>query len=141
MLLEILKRAKDRLSKKSNWCQYALATNPHGTVVPEINPDAVRWCLLGALDIARIDFGLNRDDICVPLLKIAPEIFPTTDKKFLTSLQTINDELGYDAVIEFLEKCIEKLENNNEHTASTDTPANESECQSPLDDGTKIEQI
>lgn len=47
--LEILRRAKQLISKPENWTTKKLARNPRGEACGYYKPDAVRFCAQGAL--------------------------------------------------------------------------------------------
>ena len=109
--IELLKRTQEKIAEKENWCQWALATNAQGMAVDALDVNACRWCLLGALDCFRQDYGLNRANVVIPLLEFAKERFPAWDgiEGGHITLQYINDTGGFENVHEFIDYCLSQL--------------------------------
>lgn len=46
---EVLRAARALIADPARWCQYVLAQNAHNQSVAPLDPDATRWCAVGAL--------------------------------------------------------------------------------------------
>lgn len=70
------------------WTQDTLARNRHGKMVSVSATGACRFCMLGALDRARIDLGYNWKTHAAAELKLAKVVH---DKGWRSKIADIND--------------------------------------------------
>lgn len=74
-----------------HWCKGYLATDKYGKPVPVFDPEAYRFCLLGAF----LKLGLDRTEICSKL-----------GKTNFNSLMQVNDKTRtFEELKDFLEGC------------------------------------
>jgi hypothetical protein len=94
-IVEKVKRARDRIANKKNWCRDALALDKTNRPVWPTQHYAVKWCATGSL---MLEFNYADD---IPDSLAYPVGLP--DIKVLSD---INDNLGHEAVISFINNWI-----------------------------------
>lgn len=85
------------LSNKDHWGQGANGQTIHGVVVDVDNPNAVKFCLQGAIQKCSI----NDDKLINSLLSCIDDV---ARKEHGVGIISINDNHGYEAVMELLNK-------------------------------------
>ncbi|HVI40738.1 MAG TPA: hypothetical protein VM577_08760 [Anaerovoracaceae bacterium] len=105
MILEILKKAKEKISDPANWCREMIAQKADGTAAYNKDPEACKWCAAGAIWSSHEDSGLTRDAFQF-MTKMIPELQETK----LQSIFEVNDVLGHEAVMNLFDLAISKLE-------------------------------
>lgn len=104
--LLVLRSIKQLLSSQKRWCQGYSALAADGAVVSADNPDASRWCLVGAAELMAIRH--NR-----PVHWILTLIERGLDPRHMAAgrrLAVINDEYGLKAVRHTMKTAIRRLE-------------------------------
>lgn len=99
-LREILVAARKRISEPSRWTQGAYARNQYGAITDHSAPDAVCWCVEGAL--LRETQGLVH--LYNEAINYLDRLLPP-----YTELHTFNDRTKHAQVLKFLDAAIEKL--------------------------------
>lgn len=95
----IIKQALKVLSNKEHWTQGASALTKEGVMAAPSDPDADRFCVSGCLRACSVDdVAYDAAYVCVN---------KTARENYQYGMITLNDEMGYDTVIELLEKCVE----------------------------------
>ena len=87
-------KAHELLSDKSKWTQHALYRDLHG--LPCRQGDAAAFCAFGALSVAHGRFYVEYMD---RINDVVNRLFPGN------LLSSVNDELGYDAVMAVLREA------------------------------------
>ena len=105
--IKILKQIKEYFSNPRNWTQGAVARNAKGERVIPSNPNAVCYCLIGAIE----KFIPPKD---------APNFIKQNQiKDFISTVSfnlsgfcpvLVNDDLGYDSVMQLLDESVLFLE-------------------------------
>lgn len=107
---QALKDARELISDPINWTQEAFARDVRDIPVPTWGEHACSWCAIGALrkvcgnEISYINLLLNEDS---PLFLLHRESHARFGVRFI---QTVNDRLGHEAVLEVFDAVIEGLE-------------------------------
>ena len=107
---EVLHKTRQILSDESRWTQGVTARNQRGNAVNATSEAAVQWCLIGAIGKAVQDVRHREptwDDIGVEARKLNPHITKLHGWGAHT-LTSINDSLGYEAVMELLDEALER---------------------------------
>jgi len=103
-ILEVLRDARESISDPARWTQCVDARTETGKAVRFDDPDAVRWCLMGA--VWRSAQKLNKPyrvwDASYQSLKDAARRL----KMFYILPTTINDVVGHAAVLNLLDEAI-----------------------------------
>ncbi len=102
--LIIIQRARDLISDQQRWCRGSFARGKAGASVPVNDPEARRFCAMGALMLAANEICNDPTDACNLAHEIAKTISPTG------SLVFVNDHYGHAAVISLFDKAIEALQ-------------------------------
>lgn len=117
-LLNILRDAKKLISNKNNWCQHAGALDKNGECVYSLNEEAVKFCVLGAINracnkhIPTINSQYN--SIVSKLLQYLNKFSYRLYKK--PYVIEVNDYSSHEDVIKVLTEALKEKEkeNNNE---------------------------
>ena len=106
MELARLKFVRELFSKPENWTHRAYARNASGKAVLSWDPEAVCWCLSGAIQTFNRVNSLTEslDRVNPVLLKVLEEKWPNK------SSHQVNDEEGREAILEVLDEAISRLE-------------------------------
>lgn len=96
------RQVRELLSNSSNWTKGALARDQSGTVyLSATHPSATCWCLLGAcMKILNPPF---EGDVS---LSNFTEVFKAAGFRYCTSPSVVNDQIGWNAVLEILDLAI-----------------------------------
>lgn len=115
--LEILKEAYELIKDPARWAQTFDAKNAEGRAVDALDPEAIAWCAVGAMDKAMgVCETLPDVDGWSALNKAARELFGDRllvqgcAEPLVTSPATVNDYLGHDAVLQMYGTAIMRLE-------------------------------
>lgn len=93
-------KAYELLSDKSKWCRYSNALDSDGENTRAHGPAAVCWCAQGALIRCYGDLESSRfADILRQVSTAAERLYGTP------RITHVNDELGYEAVLEVLKEA------------------------------------
>lgn len=90
-------KAHELLSDRSKWTQKAIARNARGESVDELDDGACQWCVLGAI------WFCHRVEKTAHTLRAGDarkKLFPGS-----LTLSHLNDQLGYDAVMQVLREA------------------------------------
>ncbi len=102
--LLIVQRAREIISDEQHWCRGCYARGKAGTVVAVDDPDARRYCAMGALIVAA--WELCNDNAAATNLAhdMAKIVSPTG------SLVFVNDHFGHSAVLSLFDVAIARLQ-------------------------------
>ncbi len=102
--LLIIQRAREIISDEQHWCRGSYARGKAGISVAVNDPDARRYCAMGALLLAASE--LCSDDTTASTLAhdIAKIVSPTG------SLVFVNDHYGHSAVLSLLDVAVAVLQ-------------------------------
>ena len=99
--VEILKAARERIADPERWCQKAYARGKSGRVDIEEGRAAQQWCAIGA--VGSIAFSRQAYE-AKDHLQVA------ADRLFSTSIITVNDVHGHEAVLRVYDAAIADAE-------------------------------
>lgn len=97
--LDVLKAARELIRDPARWCQDAFACDADGDAVHTLDPQAVRWCAVGALNKVAPSSEVSAD--AYGLLEVAAGPICVSD---------INDAEGHEAVLAVYDEAIARLE-------------------------------
>ena len=95
----ILIAARRRLSDPHRWTKGAAARDARGRDVHPLDPAAVRWCALGALQVASDGVGERYHAAVVRLLEVR-------DGAGIDTIPSLNDTGGRAAVLDLYDRAI-----------------------------------
>lgn len=96
--MSLLKLAKTKIADRAHWCKGALAKNADDNSCGYRNPDAIKFCALGAL--ASVSDGSSQRLKECHLLSCAAQ------KLFGTYLTVVNNTRGHEAVMKVYDLAI-----------------------------------
>jgi hypothetical protein len=94
--MSAIRQVYELFQDKSKWTTGEFARDNSGYSMSFDSPDAVCWCLHGALD----KYASNPRDF-IKLRSIQKQLYPDAN-----SLACLNDRYGYDAVMKVLETAL-----------------------------------
>lgn len=99
-LHDVFVQAKATLSDESKWCKGSMARTREEKAVPCTHPDAIKWCILGAI-------YLHAEPGSVLSAQMQGYL---SGRSAMTndSLSRINDSRGHQAIMAELDKLIEE---------------------------------
>ena len=103
-LVDFFKAARNLIENKDNWCVGAYAMTENGGVCPITDPNAKKFCAIGAME--RVSF--IHDDNSVLIVQAYGQLF----KSGILSFVALNDARihGHENVIKAYDKVISDLE-------------------------------
>lgn len=105
-VLAVLKSTRDLLSDKSRWTQKAWVRDADGTAFVDIKSDqAVSFCLVGAIHRCAAD----EHEAAFAQRELSRSHNPTV---IADTLVNLNDNVGYEGVMDVLDRTIERLEHD-----------------------------
>lgn len=102
--LLIVQRARDIISDEQHWCQGCYARGKAGNVVMVNDPNASRYCAMGALIVAASEL-CNNDTAATNIAHDMAKIISATG-----SLVFVNDHFGHSAVLSLFDVAIAGLQ-------------------------------
>lgn len=106
--VDYVKKVRDILKYKKNWCQNNMAENMHGAEVEPNDFYACRWCLAGALELITPRFSTDLDTENKVYDIIVKGIM---NKSAYRSIVSFNDNSTHEEVVDMLNSVVEELEN------------------------------
>lgn len=98
--LEIYQRTKEIIKDRDTWTKGVMARDWKNQHVNVLDPDAVKFCLLGAMEKS-----LENEFVAHQHTTAYHKLLDLSGLKMLSAL---NDEVGFEAVHRLLDKAIEK---------------------------------
>ena len=99
----ILRRALEIIREPEQWTPRARALSSQQTRVSPDHPDAVRWCIEGAVTLACGSFGIMPPYF----MRVLDE---TSYEYGCDGVNLLEEALNHEGVVEFLERVIERLQ-------------------------------
>lgn len=109
-VIKVLKKTKEKIATTDTWVRGWNALNVYGKPVSARDPTACKWCVNGALSTAiytSINDAYKRNIIYYNIIGLLATLEEKTH-----SIIFLNDNYGFEAVHEFLDFVIAKLEND-----------------------------
>lgn len=100
--MQVLERARDTIADPDDWTSGAVARDDNGHRVAPWDPDAVCWCLVGALDKAATDLCLTSSRAYTLASQAARDLYRGS------SVAVVNDNRGHTAAIRVLDEAIRR---------------------------------
>src|SRR3954471_8401457 len=103
-ILDVLIEARLILEDANRWTRGSVARTANGTPVSVLHPDAVSWCLTGAIEYCTSDL-IKVWDATARLEEMAHALIGGGEARF--DLPYLNDVLGYEVTLRILDLTIE----------------------------------
>lgn len=92
---EALIAAREKIADRKNWCRGSLALLPNRQIASPRNPNAVKWCALGAC------YSIPRmAELAIWQLELA------ATELYNTVVISVNDRIGHKAVLRLFDHAI-----------------------------------
>lgn len=103
MILEILESVRQLFSDPTCWHKGEWARDINGEPCSFSDPNAVSWCIQGAVMREQ-----QKGDKSIDFLAITDALYRVACETYGIGALEVNDTLGYDAVLNLLDKAIER---------------------------------
>lgn len=98
---EVMRRAAERISDPSRWCQGALARDKYGNRLSPLDPNACSWCAVGS--ICR-EVGQN---FATPSMSGYFSLFHDANPETNLHISSMNDECDHATILKAMLRAAE----------------------------------
>ena len=110
--VEILERARERISSSDAWCRGGLAYDRIGMLVGSLSEEAVRWCALGAMEREGVGNAEGLVDAMLLLQDAAQELG-------YGGVWICNDNGGHGRVMEMFDRALTEVKRDGDRECVT----------------------
>lgn len=102
---QVLTDVRNLLADQDKWNQGTFAVDVEGAPVGPTNPNACRWCLLGALARCSSDLGITPPQ----LLRYVQDMMHFKYQDKFATVGEMNDYIDHSSLLIFIDQCLQQF--------------------------------